>query len=156
TRFGLEFVDFSDIVAGAEFRVFSKTVQEGGKVVGFVVPGHGHLGRGVMDRLTERAKDELGAGGLIYIKNNADELYSSVGKFVAEDITRAMVEHAGANEGDLILLLAGKPDGVYKQLGGLRLIVGQEYDLIDTSKFNFLWVTEFPLLEWDAESNRWF
>jgi len=156
TRFGLEFVDFSDIVGSSEFRVFSKTVSEGGKVVGFVVPGHGHLGRGVMDRLTDRAKDELGAGGLIYIKNNADEIYSSVGKFVSEETTKAMVDHAGAETGDLILLLAGKAESVYKQLGGMRLIMGAEYNLIDATKYNFLWVTEFPLLEWDAESNRWF
>lgn len=156
TRFGLKFIDFSDIVRKSEFRVFSKTVEEGGKVVGFVVPGQGHLGRGVMDRLTDRCKEEFGAGGLIYIKNNTDELYSSVGKFVSEDITREMVAHSGAQTGDLILLLAGKPDTVYKQLGGLRLIVGHDYDLIDQSKFNFLWVTNFPLLEWDAETNRWF
>jgi len=156
TRFGLEFVDFSDIVVQSEFRVFSKTVEDGGKVVGFVVPGMGHLGRGVMDRLTDRCKDELGAGGLIYIKNNADELYSSVGKFVSEEITQAMVAHSGAKTGDLILLLAGKPEATYKQLGGLRLIMGQDYNLIDENAFNFLWVTDFPLLEWDAESNRWF
>jgi len=156
TRFGLTFVDFSDIAGKAEFRVFSKTVEEGGKIIGFVVPGLGHLGRGVMDRLTDRCKDELGAGGLIYIKNNADECYSSVGKFVSEDITKAMVNHAGAQVGDLVLILAGKPDSVYKQLGGLRLMVAQEYDLIDNEAYNFLWVTEFPLLEWDAETHRWF
>jgi aspartyl-tRNA synthetase len=156
TRFGLKFVDFSDIAGRAEFRVFSKTVEDGGKIVGFVLPGQGHLGRGVMDRLTDRCKDELGAGGLIYIKNNADELYSSVGKFVSEDITREMVARSGAQTGDLILLLAGKPDSVYKQLGGLRLIVAHDYDLIDHNAYNFLWVTDFPLLEWDAETNRWF
>lgn len=156
TRFGCEFVDFSEIVAQSEFRVFTKTVADGGIVAGFVVPGQGVLGRGVMDRLTDRAKTELGTGGLIYIKNNKDELYSSVGKFVSDDITRKMVEKAEAADGDLILILAGKPADVYNQLGGLRLIMGHEYNLIDYSKNNFLWVTDFPLVEYSAEEGRYF
>jgi aspartyl-tRNA synthetase len=154
-RFGLEFVDFSDIVAASEFRVFAKTIEDGGVVIGFNVPGHGHLGRGVMDRLTKRAKDEIGANGLIYIKNNEEELYSSVGKFVSEDTTRAMVERAGAGLGDLMLVLAGSKKDVYGHLGQLRLIMGQEYDLIDTSTNSLLWVTEFPLLEYDPEAGRY-
>ena len=156
TRFDCTFVDFSEIVAKSEFRVFTKTVADGGIVAGFVVPGQGVLGRGVMDRLTDRAKSELGAGGLIYIKNNKDELFSSVGKFVSEDITRAMVEKAGAAESDLILILAGKPADVYNQLGGMRLIMGHEYNLIDYSKNNFLWITDFPLVEYSAEEGRYF
>ncbi len=156
TRFGCEFVDFSDIVVKSEFRVFSKTVAEGGIVAGFVVPGQGVLGRGVMDRLTERAKTELGAGGLIYIKNNKDEVYSSVGKFVSDDITKEMIEKSGANEGDLILILAGKRADVLNQLGGLRLIMGHDYNLIDYSRYNFLWVTDFPLVEYSAEDGRYY
>ena len=156
TRFGCEIINLSDIVAKSEFRVFSKTVADGGIVAGFVAPGLGNLGRGVMDRLTDRAKTELGAGGLIYIKNNADDIYSSVGKFVSEDITKEMVTASGANEGDLILLLAGKTADVYNQLGGLRLIIGQEYKLIDESKNNFLWVTDFPLVEYSTEEGRYF
>jgi aspartyl-tRNA synthetase len=154
-RFGLAFTDFSDIVSSAEFRVFSKTVQDGGAVVGFVVPGQGHLGRGMMDRLTERAKLEAGAGGMIYIKHTAEELYSSVGKFVSEDITRAMVTRSGAKEGDLILILAGPKPTVYNQLGTLRLIIGQEFDLVDASQNALLWVTDFPLLDHDADAKRW-
>lgn len=154
-RFGLEFVDFSDIVAGSEFRVFSKTVQDGGVVIGFNVPGHAHLGRGIMDRLTARAKDEFGANGLIYIKNNVDELYSSVGKFVSEETTLAMADRAGAQKGDLVLILAGNKRDVYQQLGQLRLAFAKEYDLIDQSKNSLLWVTQFPLLEFDPEESRW-
>ncbi len=154
-RFGLEFVDFSDIVAKSEFRVFSKTVSDGGVVIGIKVPDHGHLGRGVMDRWTARAKDEFGANGLIYIKNNSDELYSSVGKFVSEDITREMVTKAEASEGDLLLVLAGPKKSVFGQLGQLRLAFAQEYGLIDTSKHSLLWVTEFPLLEFDLDAGRW-
>ncbi|MEX0773265.1 MAG: aspartate--tRNA ligase [Balneolales bacterium] len=156
TRFDLKFVDFSDIVEKSDFRVFSKTVNDGGSVIGFVVPGMGTLGRGVMDRLTKRVQDELGAGGLIYMKNNADELYSSVSKFVKEETSREMVERSGAKEGDLILLLAGPSPKVYHQLGDLRLIVAKEYELIDTRKHDFLWVTDFPLLEFDPEEGRYF
>jgi aspartyl-tRNA synthetase len=155
-RFDLRFVDFSDIVAKSEFRVFSKTVEDGGGVVGFVVPGLGSLGRGVMDRLTARAKEETGAGGLIYIKNNEDEVYSSVSKFVSEEMTLAMVDKSGAAKGDLILILAGPKPKVYHELGQLRLMVAAEYNLIDDSKFNLLWVTDFPLLEYDAEEGRYF
>jgi aspartyl-tRNA synthetase len=154
-RFGLEFVDFSDIVASSEFRVFAKTIQDGGAVIGFNVSAHGHLGRGVMDRLTKRAIDEAGANGLIYIKNNEDEVYSSVGKFVSEETTLAMVERAGSAKGDLILVLAGSKKDVYQQLGHMRLVMAQEYNLIDTSKTALLWVTEFPLLDYDPEAGRY-
>jgi len=157
TRFGCEFVDFSDIVKDSEFRVFSKTVKDGGIVAGFVAPGLGEeLGRGVMDRLTDRAREELGAGGLIYMKNNEDELYSSVAKFVPQEMSQEMVNRANAEKGDLILIFAGKKKDVYHQLGQLRLIMGKEYDLIDTSKQNFLWVTDFPLVEFDEETGRYF
>lgn len=154
-RFGMEFVDFSDIVKDSEFRVFAKTVEDGGAVVGFVVPGKGDLGRGIMDRLTKEARDEFGAGGLIYIKNNEEEIYSSVAKFVTEETTKKMVEKSGAEKGDLILILAGKATEVYNQLGGLRLLVGHRYDFVKENTWKFLWVTDFPLLEYDAEAGRY-
>lgn len=156
TRFDLRFVDFSAIVASSEFRVFSKTVADGGAVVGFVVPGLGHLGRGIMDRLTKKVQAELGAGGLIYIKNNEEEVYSSVSKFVSEQMTLQMVEHSGAGKGDLVLLLAGPKETVYSQLGDLRLMMAREYDLIDSSEFRLLWVTDFPLLEYSKEDGRYY
>lgn len=156
TRFDLKFVDFSGIVANSEFRVFAKTVEDGGRVIGFVVPGLGSLGRGVMDRLTKTCRDEIGAGGLVYIKNNEDEIYSSVSKFVSEETTKAMVDASGANKGDLILILAGPEKTVYQQLGDLRLLVAREYGLIDDAKYNLLWVTDFPLLEYSEEDARFF
>lgn len=155
TRFGMEFVDFSEIVVESAFRVFSKTVADGGAIVGFVVPGLGDLGRGVMDRLTKEAQQEIGAGGLIYIKNNEDEIYSSVSKFVSEEITLNMVEKSGAKKGDLILIFGGKKPEVFHQLGALRLLVAKRYELIPADKWNFLWVTDFPLVEHDPESGRW-
>lgn len=156
TRFDMTFVDFSKIVKDSEFRVFSRTVSEGGAVVGFVVPGKGSLGRGIMDRLTKRTQDEIGAGGLIYIKNNEEEIYSSVSKFVSDDITKAMVDESGAEKGDLILILAGPTGTVYNQLGDLRLMIAHEYDMIDTSRYQLLWVKDFPLLEYDNEDGRYY
>ncbi|AXJ02538.1 aspartyl-tRNA synthetase [Cyclonatronum proteinivorum] len=156
TRFDLTFRDLSEIVKDSEFRVFSKTVAEGGKVVGFVAPGYGSLGRGIMDRLTKRVQQEIGAGGLIYIKNNPNELYSSVSKFVSEETTRNMAEAAGAAEGDLVLILAGKAPLVYQQLGDLRLMFAKEYGLIDEQQTNFLWVTDFPLFEYSEEDGRYY
>ncbi|MFN1836304.1 aspartate--tRNA ligase [Balneola sp. MJW-20] len=155
TRFGLEFADFSEIVKDAEFKVFSGTVANGGGVVGITVPGQGEMGRGAIDRLTDRVKKETGAGGLIYIKMQEDGPLCSVAKFLTEDIVDRMVEKAGAEKGDLVLILAGPKPEVLKQLGQLRLIMGEEYELIDESAFNFLWVTEFPLLEWDEETHRY-
>lgn len=156
TRFDMKFKDLSPIVADSEFRVFSKTVAEGGKVVGFVAPGFGSLGRGVMDRLTKRVQQEIGAGGLIYIKNNEDEVYSSVSKFVSEETTHKMVAAAGAQTGDIVLILAGKAPLVYHQLGDLRIMFAKEYEMIDEKKTHFLWVTDFPLFEFNEDDGRYY
>lgn len=155
TRFGLEFTDFSDLVEDSEFRIFSNTVQEGGAVIGFNLPGKGDMGRGELDRLTERVQEQTGAGGLIYTKVNEDEIKCSVGKFLTEETIDAMIERAGAEYGDLILILAGPSPTVYEQLGTLRLMMGHDYDLIDQSEDHFLWITDFPLLEWDEETGRY-
>ena len=156
TRFGLPIIDFSDLVENSEFKIFSKTVSDGGAVLGIKVPGQGDMGRGAIDRLTERVQQETGAAGLIYIKlNERDGVKCSVEKFMKEDTISAMVEKAEAKQGDLVLILAGPNPDVYKQMGTLRLMMGEEHDLIDRSQFNFLWVTDFPLVEWDADEHRY-
>lgn len=155
TRFGLPIVDFSEIVEESGFRIFSQTVQNGGAVLGITVPGQGDMGRGAIDRLTERVKKETGAAGLIYIKlNEQDGVKCSVEKFLTDETVNAMVQKAGAEQGDLVLILAGPDPTVYKQMGTLRLMMGKEHDLIDHSKFNFLWITDFPLVEWDSDEHR--
>jgi len=155
TRFGLEFVDFSDAVKDAEFKVFSDTVKKGGAVIGITIPGQGAMGRGAIDRWTERAQKETGAAGLIYIKMQEEGALNSVAKFLSDDIQQQMVELSGAKTGDLVFILAGKRPDVYEQLGKLRLMVAEEFDLVDTSKFNFLWVTDFPLVSWNEEERRY-
>lgn len=154
-RFGCEFVDFSEIVAKAEFKVFSDTVSKGGGVVGFTIPGQGEMGRGAIDRWTERAKKETGAGGLIYIKMQEDGPMCSVAKFLTDTIVDEMVAASKAKKGDLVFLLAGPKPQVLEQLGQLRLMIGEEFGFIDEHAFKPLWVTDFPLLEWDAESQRY-
>jgi len=154
-RFGCEFVDFSEIVAKTEFKVFSDTVSKGGGVVGFTIPGQGEMGRGAIDRWTERAKKETGAGGLIYIKMQEDGPLCSVAKFLSDTIVDEMVAASKAKKGDLVFLLAGPKPQVLEQLGQLRLMIGEEFGFIDENAFRPLWVTDFPLLEWDAESQRY-
>ena len=156
TRFGLEFADFSEHVKDSEFNIFSSTVEKGGAVLGITVPGQGDMGRGAIDRLTERVQQETGAAGLIYIKLNEDDgVKCSVGKFLEEDTVDAMVETADAEMGDLVLILAGPSPDVYEQMGKLRLMMGKEHDLIDQDTYNFLWVTDFPLVEYSKEDHRY-
>lgn len=155
TRFGLEFVDFSEIVKEAEFKVFSDTVKKGGAVVGITIPGQGEMGRGAIDRWTDRVKKETGAGGLIYIKMQESGPLCSVAKFLTDEIVDQMVRASGAEQGDLVFMLAGPKPSVLEQLGHLRLMIGEEFNLIDKEAFNLLWVTDFPLLEWDEETRRY-
>lgn len=155
TRFGLKFADFSKEVENAEFKIFSNTVKKGGAVLGITIPDQGSIGRGAIDRLEERVKQQTGAAGLIYIKQNEEEgIKCNVEKFLKEETIEAMLNKAGAEMGDLVLILAGSTPEVYKQMGILRTMMGKEYNLIDEDAFNFLWVTDFPLVEWNKEDQR--
>ena len=155
TRFGMTINNLSDILSDCGFKIFESTVKKGGKVVSINVPGKGELGRGALDRLTEDVKRETGAAGLIYIKVSDSGHVCSVGKFLSDETIDEMVELSGAQDGDLILILAGPVPDVYKQMGILRLMMGKDLGLIDTSAYNFLWVTDFPLVEWDKEDKRY-
>lgn len=156
TRFGMEICDFTDIVADAEFRVFSGTAKSGGAIIGINLEGGNEaIGRGAIDRLTDRVRKETGAGGLIYIRVDEEGAKSSVDKFVEEEMVQAMSDRIGAKAGDLILILAGKKPDVFTQCGDLRLMMGKEFNLINENAWNFLWVTDFPLVEWDEESQRY-
>lgn len=155
TRFGMKIKDLSDIVENSEFKIFQATVKKGGKVLAIPVPGKGDIGRGAVDRLTEEVKRQTGSAGMIYIKVQ-DELFCSVGKFLSDDTVEAMAGRSGAEKGDLVLILAGPQPDVYKQMGTLRLMMGRDLDLIDKERDNFLWITGFPLVEWDKDEGRYF
>ncbi|MDZ7715995.1 MAG: aspartate--tRNA ligase [Balneolaceae bacterium] len=157
TRFGMEIADFSEIVKNSDFKIFSGTMKDGGAVLGITVQGQGDMGRGAIDRLTDEVKEKTGAAGLIYIKlNEEDGIKCSVEKFLKEETIDTMIKEAGAQMGDLVLILAGPSPEVYKQTGTLRLMMGKKLELIDESAFNFLWVTDFPLVEWDEEDERYY
>lgn len=155
TRFGMKIKNLSDLLGDCGFKIFETTVKKGGRVLAINVPGKGDLGRGALDRLTEDVKRQTGAAGLIYIKVSDDEHFCSVGKFLTETKVDEMVERSEAQDGDLVLILAGPDPDVYKQMGILRLMMGKDLGVIDESAYNFLWVTEFPLVEWDKEAKRY-
>ena len=154
TRFGMELVDVSDVVKGCGFGVFTGALENGGSVRGINVEGQGAMPRKKIDKLVEHAKG-CGAKGLAYLCINEDGTYkSSFAKFMTEEELHALVEKMNGKPGDLLLFAADKNKIVWNVLGALRLQLGEELGLMDENQYNFLWVTEFPLLEWSDEENR--
>ena len=155
TRFGLEIADCSDAVANSSFRVFSEIVKKGGVVAGFTVPGLSDYTRNQLDGLTDFVKS-IGAGGLVYVKCHPDKMESSVDKFVSPEEVKAIAQKIGAKTGDLGLLISGPWQKALTILGLLRLEMANRLKLIPADKWNFLWVTDFPLLEYNEEEKRYF
>ncbi|MBQ8474053.1 MAG: aspartate--tRNA ligase [Clostridia bacterium] len=155
TRFGMELCDISDVVANCGFGVFAGCVAEGGTVRGITVPGGANMPRKEIDSLVEYVKT-YGAKGLAWYKNAEGAPTSSFAKFLSEDETNAILEKMNVGVGDLALIVAAKPKVVFDSLGALRCEVARRKDMIDKSKFNFLWVTEFPLFEYDEEDGRYY
>ena len=154
TRFGLELIDLSDIAKNCGFQVFSGAVANGGSVRAINVKGAADkFSRRDLDSLVEFVKIYR-AKGLAWIVVTPDELKSPVTKFLSEDDTKAILERTGAEVGDVVLFVADKNDIVFDALGNLRLEIAKRLDMIDKSKFDLLWVTEFPLLEYDEEEGR--
>ena len=154
TRFGMELVDVSDVVKGCGFGVFTGALEAGGSVRGINVEGQGAMPRKKIDKLVEFAKG-CGAKGLAYLCVNEDGTYkSSFAKFMTEEELAALVAKMNGKPGDLLLFAADKNKIVWNVLGALRLQLGEELGLMDESRYNFLWITEFPLLEWSDEENR--
>jgi len=153
TRFGLEISDCSAAVANSGFRVFSETVKKGGVVAGFAVPGLASYTRNQLDGLTDFVKS-LGAGGLVYMKMQPEKIECSVEKFVSQDEIKSMAMALNAKPGDLCLLISGTWQKAYTILGSLRLEMVDRLKLVPEGKWNFLWVTDFPLLEFSEEEKR--
>ncbi|MDE7311352.1 MAG: aspartate--tRNA ligase [Eubacterium sp.] len=155
TRFGMELTDVSETVAGCGFGVFTGALESGGSVRGINVKGQGKMPRKKIDKLVEFAKG-YGAKGLAYLCVNDDGTYkSSFAKFMEEAQLQALAEKMQAEPGDLLLFAAGQNKMVWNVLGALRLEMGKELGLMDENQYNFLWVTEFPLLEWSDEEQRY-
>ncbi len=154
TRFGMELTDVSDVVRDCEFAVFTGALAAGGSVRGINVKGNADMPRKKIDALIEFAKG-YGAKGLAYLAVQQDGTYkSSFAKFMTEEQLKALVEAMQGEAGDLLFFAADKNAVVWSVLGALRIEVAKQLDMIDNSKFNFLWVTEFPLLEWSEDDNR--
>ena len=155
TRFGMELKDVSEVVKGCGFSVFTGALENGGSVRGINAEGQGAMPRKKIDKLVEFAKG-YGAKGLAYLCINEDGTYkSSFAKFMTEEELAALVKAMDGKPGDLLLFAADKNKIVWNVLGALRLKLGEELGLMDPDQYNFLWVTEFPLLEWSDEENRY-
>lgn len=156
TRFGLELVDLSEIVKDSSFKVFAGAVSSGGQVKAINVKGAASkYSRKDIDALTEFVA-VYGAKGLAWLKAEEDGLKGPISKFISDEEANGINAALEVEAGDLILFVADKKNVVADALGALRLKLGKELGLIDQSKFNFLWVTDWPLLEYDEEAGRYF
>ena len=155
TRFGMELKDVSDIVKDCGFGVFTSALEQGGSVRGINAEGQGAMPRKKIDKLVEFAKG-YGAKGFAYLSVQEDGSYkSSFAKFMTEEELKNLVATMDGKPGDLLLFAADKNKIVWNVLGALRLEIAKELDLLDPNQYNFLWITEFPLLEWSDEENRY-
>lgn len=154
TRFGMEFVEVKELLSGYGFSLFDQAEYIGA----ICAEGAAGYTRKRIDGLTDYVKrPQIGASGLVYIRIDVDgTIKSSVDKFYSQDVLRTLAEHVQAESGDLILLMCGEKEQTRKQLCELRLEMGRQLGLIDKNKYNCLWVTDFPLLEWDAETGRYY
>ena len=154
TRFGMELNDVTDVVRDCEFAVFKNAIADGGSVRGINAKGQSTMPRKKIDALVAFVKD-YGAKGLAYIAIQPDgSIKSSFAKFMKDEEMQALISAMQGEPGDLLLFAADKNKIVYASLGALRLELADKMGLLDKNQYNFLWVTEFPLLEWSDEENR--
>ena len=154
-RFGMELTNVTEVVKDCEFVVFKGAIENGGTVRGINAKGQGEMPRKKIDKLVSFAKD-YGAKGLAYIAIQSDgTVKSSFAKFMKEEEMTALIEDMVGENGDLLLFAADKNKVVWDVLGALRLELARQMDLLDKNEYKFLWITEFPLLEWNEEQNRY-
>ncbi len=155
TRFGMELCNVTELVEDCGFGVFTSAVAAGGSVRGINAKGQGAMPRKKIDKLVDFAKD-FGAKGLAYVSIQPDgSLKSSFAKFMTEDELQALVKAMDGEPGDLLLFAADKDKVVYDVLGNLRLELARQLELLDKNTYHFLWVTEFPLLEYNEDLGRY-
>ena len=153
-RFGMELTDVSEVVKDCEFAVFKGALENGGSVRGINAKGQGAMPRKKIDKLVEFAKG-YGAKGLAYIAIGEDgTVKSSFAKFMKEEEMQALIQAMKGENGDLLLFAADKTKIVWDVLGALRLELAKQMDLLDKNEYRFVWITEFPLLEWSEEDER--
>ena len=154
-RFGMELKDVTETVKDSEFVVFKNAIENGGTVRGINAKGQGAMPRKKIDKLVSFAKD-FGAKGLAYIAIQEDgTVKSSFAKFMTEEEMKALIQAMEGENGDLLLFAADKNKVVWDVLGNLRLELARQMDLLDKNEYKFIWITEFPLLEWNEDENRY-
>nr|WP_276538680.1 aspartate--tRNA ligase [Dehalobacterium formicoaceticum] len=153
-RFDIELVDVADIAAESNFQVFKNALAAGGQVKGINAVGCGHYSRKELDDLTKIAA-VFGAKGLAWITVEENGVKSPIAKFFSEDQINRLLDRFHAQKGDVLLFVADKPSVVADSLGHLRLEIAKRENLIDNNMLNFVWVVDFPLLEYDDEEKRW-
>ncbi len=153
-RFGLELWEATDLFAQSTFRVFQDTIQQGGVIKGIRVPDAATFTRKELDRLTEEAQ-RLGARGLVSLALTPEGTKGSGAKFVQESELQALCTRSGAQQGDLLLLVADRRPIANKVLGGLRLFLRDRLKLADAQVMAFVWITDFPMFEWNEEEQKW-
>ena len=155
TRFGFELCDLTDKVKDCEFKVFTDAIAAGGSVRGICVTGGSDVyTRKKIDKLTEAVKS-YGARGMVWIRKTQDGVTSSVNKFFTPEQLEELADHMGAKAGDLMLIISDSNKVVFDSLGFLRRHIAGEMGLLDDNQFNFLWVVDFPLFEYDEKEDRW-
>ena len=155
TRFGFELCDLTDQVRDCEFKVFTDAIEAGGSVRGICVTGGAEeYTRKKIDKLTEAVKS-YGARGMVWMKKTEDGVTSSVNKFFSQEQLADLADTMGAKAGDLMLIISDTNKVVFDSLGFLRRHIAGEMGLLDDNQFNFLWVVDFPLFEYDEKEDRW-
>ena len=155
TRFEMELLDLTQILGRTEARIFTDTVKGGGIIKAINVKGGGETSRRELDELTDHAAI-YGAKGLAWFKSNPDGWQSPLAKFIGDDVRAEIEAKASFKQGDLLLVIAGEAPMVNESLGQLRLHVAQKLDLIPADRFDFLWVVDFPLFEYDQDDGRYY
>lgn len=154
TRFGMELVDVSDLVATSGFKVFASTVADNGRVIGINATGCANYTRSQLDELSPLAVT-FGAKGIAYLALTSEGVKSPIAKFFSPDELDTIIGRFGAKPGDLILLIADKPKTALSAMGQIRLELGKRLNLVSGDCFKLLWVLNFPLLEYDQEERRY-
>ncbi len=152
-RFDLRIQDVGPLYAESTFGIFREAVSVGGTVRGFVTPGAATASRRELDEIVEMAK-QTGAAGLIWMRRTAEGVQSSA-KAIGDETVRATLDAMGASHEDLVVLACGAADPTSKMLGQLRLLVAKKRSLIPEGRWELLWITDFPLFDWNADERRW-
>ena len=154
-RYGMELSDLGELAAGSGFRVFESVLEQGGRVFGFAAPGLGGYTRSQIDELTELAR-KAGAGGLVWLALDLDgAIRGSIVKIVGEAMCQDLAAETGAQNGDLVLIVADEDIVAQEVLGTLRVELAERHELYDRSLLSYVWVYQFPMYHWDAGNGRW-